>query len=117
VKALVVLAILLGTSAPARGDRAAADVDQTIRKHAGKLKACYTRLRDKDRSLKVGGKVTVKLTINRDGTTAQVRVDPKKSTLRHDRLSSCVVGVFRSMQFGADTNEAKVSYPLLFSSP
>ena len=116
MRALIVLALLLGASTPARADRAAADVDQTIRKHAGKLKACYARLRDKDRSLKAGGKVIVRLTILKDGKTTRVRIDPK-STLRRDRLSSCIVGIFRSMQFGADTTEATVSYPLLFSSP
>jgi hypothetical protein len=115
VRALIVLA-LLAASVPARADRAAADVDQTIRKHAGKLKACYERQVAKDPSLKPGGKVIVKLTILKDGTTARVRIDPK-STLRRDRLSSCIVGIFRSMQFGADTTEATVSYPLLFSKP
>jgi hypothetical protein len=114
--ALATLLLLVLVSAPAHADRAPADVDQTIRKHAGALKACYTRLRNKNPSLKAGGKVIVKLTIDKDGTTSRVRVDPK-STLRNDKLSSCVVGVFRSMQFGADTTEAKVSYPLLFSSP
>lgn len=40
----------------------------------------------------------VKLAIGKDGTTSRVRIDPK-STLCRDRLSSCIVGVFRSMKF------------------
>ena len=112
----MVIAFTLAGAGPARADRAAADVDQTIRKHAGKLQACYRRELDRDPSLKSGGKVVVKFAIGKDGTTSRVRIDPR-STLRRDRLSSCIVGVFRSMKFGNDGTEATVNYPLLFSAP
>ncbi|MFN7147241.1 MAG: AgmX/PglI C-terminal domain-containing protein, partial [Myxococcota bacterium] len=88
-------------------------VDQVVKRNMAQIRYCYQRELTKNPSL--GGKVTVKFVIAKDGSVSTAST--KSSTLANAAVESCINGRFLRFQFPEPKGGGivVVSYPFLFS--
>lgn len=102
------------TDAVVLGDLDRSLIDDVIKGHMTTIRDCYQReLIAHDGVL--GGKLVMKFTIAKDGAVSAA--DVKSSTLADPDVDTCMIDVFKSMQFPSPTGGGIVivSYPFLFS--
>ncbi|MED5373446.1 MAG: AgmX/PglI C-terminal domain-containing protein [Myxococcota bacterium] len=88
-------------------------VDAVIRRNLSRFRYCYQRELTKDPSL--GGKVTVKFTIAKDGSVSASKT--KASSVGNSAVESCLNNTMMKLQFPQPKGDGIVivSYPFLFS--
>jgi hypothetical protein len=88
-------------------------IDEVIQRHMNQIRYCYQRELTRNNTL--AGKITIKLTIAKDGTVASART--KSTSMNDAALESCIEGRFMKMQFPKPKNGGIVivAYPFLFS--
>jgi TonB family protein len=97
----------------ARGRMEVADIEAGFRPHAAQLEACYTEKVGRRRWL--GGQVTLKWWIQKDGTVTQVQI--AESDLGAWPVEKCLLDLARQMNFAAPKGgDADFSLPLEFSA-
>ena len=88
-------------------------IDAVIKRNMNQIRYCYTR--ELMKFPKLGGKITVKFSIAKDGTVSSAST--KASTMGSPAVESCINGRFQRFQFpepkGGGT--VLVSYPFIFS--
>ncbi|MCB9777393.1 MAG: AgmX/PglI C-terminal domain-containing protein [Alphaproteobacteria bacterium] len=88
-------------------------IDAVIKRHMNQIRYCYQRELTKNPEL--GGKVTVKFVIAKDGSVS--KADIKSSSLGNSSVESCISGRFMRFQFPEPKGGGIVivSYPFIFS--
>ncbi len=88
-------------------------IDAVIKRHMNQIRYCYQR--ELTKSPDLGGKVTVKFVIAKDGTVS--KAETKSSTLGSPTVESCIADRFRRFQFPEPKGGGIVivSYPFIFS--
>ena len=98
-------------------------IDRVVRGKMDEIQSCYQEGLDRRPGLK--GKVTMKFKVDPDGSVHEAGL--AKSTLRDEKVETCLAGVFETMQFPSfdpcpesETKTAKdceisITYPLTFS--
>lgn len=89
-----------------------AEIDKVVKSRASHYKACYSK--ELERKPDLAGKVVVNLSISAEGAVTEVKIDPDRSTLLDEDVSSCLRRQFSKLRFPAKGG-ATVNYPLLFS--
>ncbi len=88
-------------------------IDQVVRRHMNQLRYCYQRELTKNPDL--GGKITIKFVIDREGQVSTAKV--KSSTMGNAAVESCMTSRFQRFTFPKPKGNGVVivSYPFLFS--
>jgi hypothetical protein len=88
-------------------------IDKVIKAKMAQIRYCYQRELQKDPSL--GGKISIKFTIAKDGSVSKASVN--STTINNGAVESCVVGRFYKMQFPEPKGGGIVivKYPFIFS--
>lgn len=88
-------------------------IDAVIKRNMAQIRYCYQRELTKNPSL--GGKITVKFVIAKDGTVSSATT--KTSTMNNPAVESCINGRFMRFQFPEPKGGGIVivSYPFIFS--
>ena len=88
-------------------------IDEVVKRNMNQIRYCYTREVSKHPNL--GGKVTVKFVIGKDGTVASATT--KASTVGSAAVDSCINGRFMRFQFPEPKGGGIVivSYPFIFA--
>ncbi len=88
-------------------------IDAVIKRNMAQLRYCYQRELTKNPNL--GGKITVKFVIAKDGTVSSATT--KTSTMNNPAVESCINGRFMKFQFPEPKGGGIVivSYPFIFS--
>jgi len=88
-------------------------IDAVIKRNMAQIKYCYQRELTKNPAL--GGKITVKFVIAKDGTVSSATT--KSSTMNNPAVESCINGRFMKFQFPEPKGGGIVivSYPFIFS--
>ena len=88
-------------------------IDAVIKQHMNAIKYCYQRELTKNPAL--GGKIVIKFTIAKDGTTSSAST--KSTTMSNQAVEQCIEGRFMRMQFPQPKGGGIVivSYPFMFS--
>lgn len=88
-------------------------IDAVIKQHMNAIKYCYQRELTKNPAL--GGKIVIKFTIAKDGTTSSAST--KSTTMSNTAVEQCIEGRFMRMQFPQPKGGGIVivSYPFMFS--
>ena len=91
------------------------DVLHTIKTNLHEIKKCYELELKSNPSLK--GKVSVRFIVDTDGSTESVEVN--ESSIKSQRMQSCIVSKISSWNFSRPRNNSKVTvnYPFSFSPP
>lgn len=63
----------------------------------------------------VGGDLTVRFVIQKNGDVAELAVVPEESDLEHRPTLECVLGVIRDTRFPPPDKPTKVVYPMEFA--
>ena len=95
-----------------RADKAA--IDRVVKSHLASIRYCYER--ELTLNPRLGGKVSVKFVIARDGSVSQAGL--KSTTMNNPVVEDCVVQRFLRMRFPAPDSGGivLVSYPFIFST-
>jgi outer membrane biosynthesis protein TonB len=90
------------------------DIQAIIGAHRDDARACYDKGLEKHPGIE--GDLTVKWTINPDGTVSDVAVDPSKSQILEPSVGDCVVGVIKKLTFAPSQKgfETRANYPFNF---
>ena len=88
-------------------------IDAVIKRHMNQIRYCYQRELTRDPSL--GGKITIKFVIAKDGSVSRASI--KTSTMGSSAVENCIAGRFRRFQFPEPKGGGIVivSYPFIFS--
>jgi pSer/pThr/pTyr-binding forkhead associated (FHA) protein len=88
-------------------------IDAVIKRHMNQIRYCYQRELTKNPNL--GGKVTVKFVIAKDGSVSKASI--KSSSLGNKSAESCITGRFRRFRFPEPKGGGIVivSYPFIFA--
>ncbi|MFZ5475207.1 MAG: AgmX/PglI C-terminal domain-containing protein [Myxococcota bacterium] len=88
-------------------------IDAVIKRNMAQIRYCYQRELTKNPSL--GGKITVKFVIAKDGTVSSATT--KSTTMNNPAVESCINGRFMRFQFPEPKGGGIVivSYPFIFS--
>lgn len=88
-------------------------IDAVIKRNMARIRYCYQRELTKNPSL--GGKITVKFVIAKDGTVSSATT--KSSTMNNPAVESCINSQFMKFQFPEPKGGGIVivSYPFIFS--
>ena len=88
-------------------------IDAVIKRHMNQIRYCYQRELTKNPSL--GGKITVKFVIAKDGSVSKASI--KSSTMGNKPVESCISGRFMRFQFPEPKGGGIVivSYPFIFA--
>ncbi|MBM4364873.1 MAG: AgmX/PglI C-terminal domain-containing protein [Deltaproteobacteria bacterium] len=88
-------------------------IDAVIKRNMNQIRYCYQRELTKNPAL--GGKITVKFVIAKDGTVSSAQT--KSSTMNSPAVESCINGRFMRFQFPEPKGGGIVivSYPFIFS--
>lgn len=88
-------------------------IDAVIKRNMAQIRYCYQRELTKNPTL--GGKITVKFVIAKDGTVSSATT--KTSTMNNPAVESCINGRFMKFQFPEPKGGGIVivSYPFIFS--
>lgn len=88
-------------------------IDAVIKRHMNQIRYCYQRELTKNPNL--GGKVTIKFVIAKDGSVSKASV--KSSTLGSNAVTSCITGRFMRFKFPEPKGGGIVivSYPFIFA--
>ncbi len=88
-------------------------IDRVIKRHMNQIRYCYQRELTKNPNL--GGKITVKFVIAKDGTVS--KASTKKSTMGNSAVESCINRRFHRFRFPEPKGGGIVivSYPFIFS--
>ncbi len=89
------------------------EISVVIRQRRGEVRACYDA--EPQKSPTLAGQVSVRLTIASAGTVSEAEISD--STLNHEAVERCVLGVVLTFQFPPlrDTGVVVVTYPFHFS--
>jgi hypothetical protein len=90
-------------------------IRQVVAFHMPEIQECYEQVLS-DTGKKLEGKVVVHFVINTEGRVSQAKPVPKKSTLKDERLVSCVLAL-RGWAFPkpSDNRDHPVEYPFVLS--
>ena len=88
-------------------------LDKVMARNRARLKYCYER--ELQKNPKLSGAITVKLTINKDGTVKAVSFVRNTLSKEGDKLSSCVQRQLKRLKFPAASGITIMRYPLKFS--
>ena len=88
-------------------------IDAVIKRHMNQIRYCYQRELNKNPN--IGGKITIKFVIAKDGSVSKASV--KSSTMGNSAVESCITGRFMRFQFPEPKGGGIVivSYPFIFS--
>jgi outer membrane biosynthesis protein TonB len=88
-------------------------IDAVIRRHMNQIRYCYQRELTKNPSL--GGKITIKFVIAKDGSVS--KSDVKSSTMGNSAVEGCIASRFMQFKFPEPKGGGIVivSYPFIFS--
>jgi len=88
-------------------------IDAVIKRHMNQIRYCYQRELTKNPNL--GGKITVKFVIAKDGSVSKASI--KSSTMNNSAVEGCITGRFMRFQFPEPRGGGIVivSYPFIFS--
>ena len=88
-------------------------IDRVIKRHMNQIKYCYQRELTKNPNL--GGKITVKFVIAKDGSVS--KASTKKSTMGNSTVESCINRRFHRFKFPEPKGGGIVivSYPFIFA--
>ena len=88
-------------------------IDAVIKRHMNQIRYCYQRELTKNPNL--GGKVTVKFVIAKDGSVSKASI--KSTTMGSKAVEGCITGRFMRFQFPEPKGGGIVivSYPFIFS--
>ncbi|NOY27674.1 MAG: AgmX/PglI C-terminal domain-containing protein [Oligoflexia bacterium] len=88
-------------------------IDAVIKRHMNQIRYCYQR--ELTRSPDLGGKVTVKFVIAKDGSVSKASI--KASSMGNATVENCIAGRFRRFQFPEPKGGGIVivSYPFIFA--
>lgn len=99
---------------PAKGFCKKDEIKATVKRHAGAIRACYSKRLLKDPSL--AGKLKVTFIIGMDGSTKAVQPRSETPALLA-AMSECTVATFKAMQFVKPVGGiCKVTWPLSFTT-
>ena len=88
-------------------------IDAVIKRNLSQIRYCYQRQLAKEPDL--GGKITVKFVISRDGSVARTSID--KTTMNSQKVESCIQNRFMKFTFPKpDGGIVIVKYPFVFQS-
>ncbi|MEL6181213.1 MAG: AgmX/PglI C-terminal domain-containing protein, partial [Myxococcota bacterium] len=87
-------------------------IQHEIQRHLNAIRFCYERELAKNPEL--GGKVTAQWAIGTQGKVESVKI--QRSTLRNERVESCLGKVIRRMTFPPPSETTNVVYPFNFKS-
>jgi TonB family protein len=105
-----------GALQPSKDGPVSAEVlTQVMNENKARFAACYDQ--HARREPKLAGRVVLRYTIRGDGTVHNVQI--KESTLHHEKVEACVVGVGQSLRFPGEPgrDKTRVVYPFEFSQP
>ncbi len=116
---LVLLTVLLGLVAPGGASAdchhgVGGEIRRTIRRQMNRFVACYEA--ELGRQPWLRGRTVTELVIDADGGVFETKL--AESTLANARMESCVLDVFRGLEFPARMDEGRrvlVRYPLVFA--
>ncbi|GMV43006.1 MAG: hypothetical protein AMXMBFR64_47220 [Myxococcales bacterium] len=86
-------------------------VQRQIRRHTGAIRAVYERSLQSNPALK--GKIVVRITIDKDGSVSEVRVE--SDTLGDEETTKGLVAVIKKIVFPKQGGIVVVTYPFVFS--
>ncbi len=86
-----------GDAAPAGGSIDRDGLRKVLQAHAGEIQRCYEQELAQDRQLE--GKVTLRWTVQPDGSVAGATVDEPGTTLRSPRVQQCMLSRVASWKF------------------
>ena len=88
-------------------------IDRVIKRHMNQIKYCYQRELTKNPNL--GGKITVKFVIAKDGSVS--KASTKTSTMGNKAVESCINRRFHRFKFPEPKGGGIVivSYPFIFA--
>lgn len=88
-------------------------IDTVIKRNIAQIRYCYQRQLAKEPNL--GGKITVKFVISRDGSVARTSID--KTTMNSPKVESCIENRFMKFTFPKpEGGIVIVKYPFVFQS-
>ena len=94
------------------GELTAKEIQKVMKARKGLIRACYQAELSRDPEL--AGKLVISFRITKTGKVRDVEIVKKKSSLRNDRVESCVERQISRLRFPAK-GKAKVVYPFIFS--